>query len=48
MRERKLKSTLADMYKFVTFAPDREELSTVHKKSIGIGKKVEEKIQRDL
>ena len=50
MRERKVESTLADMYQFVTFALDRMKLSTVHrrKKSKGIGKKFQEKKPRDL
>ena len=49
MREGKVKSTLADLYKFVTFALDRVKLSTAQKKkSNGIGKKEKEKIPRDL
>ena len=46
-RERKVKSTLDDLYKFVTFVLDRVKLSTVHRKTKGL-KKVEEKMPRDL
>ena len=49
IRARKMKSTLADKSKFVTFTLDRMKLSTVHrkKKGKGIRRKVKEKTPRD-
>ena len=49
MRERKVKSTLAEIYQFVIFALDRMKLSTLHRKNgKGLGKKVKERTPRDL
>ena len=50
MRERKVKSTLVNKYKFVTFVLDRVTLPTVHRtnKDEGIEKKIKEKTPRGL
>ena len=48
-RESKVKSTHADMYKFVTFALDRVKLFTVHrKKAKGLERRLERRHQGTL